>query len=453
MTHRFAALAALLSVALLAVALVPSTQAQESPHAHVGADSTVLRLPDLLAEAARANPTLRASQLEAEALASVGAQVGARPDPMASVLVAPFPIVTARGAQRSQWRVEQPLPWPGTLSLRERSADLAAGVAGYEADALALDLVYEVETAYYALVHAHHVEGILRTYRARLEAFAEASAVRYEVGRGSQSAILQVQLERERIGERLNALEAHRTEALQMLARLTDRPSLAGRPVTVEPPPLPGSLDALVARALRDRPEVAALVLSRERAQTDVALAQKAFYPEIGVGVMYTDIASRDVPATAEGRDALGFMVSARLPLVRGRLRARVEEARLREVQAGARQEALDTALRTQVATLAERARQARATLDLFEDRLEPLAASTVESTLASYTTGEVDYLAFLGAERTRFEVQLAAADAHHVALVAVAALRRALGGDGETAETLHPDDTVFRGSVAAPDR
>ena len=423
MTRRLAAL-----VALFALAASPAASAQESPHAHAGADTTRLRLPDLLAEVARANPTLQAARLGADALAQVGEQVGARPDPTAALMVAPFPVLTARGAQRSQWRVEQPLPWPGTLGLRERSADLAAEVAGYEADALALDLVFETRRAYYDLFHAHHVRGVLVAYQARLGAFTEAAAVRYEVGRGPQNAILQVQLEGERIAERLFRLDAHQTEALQTLARLADRPDLVGSPVTVAPPELPDSLGALVDLALRQRPEVLALDVDRQRAEAEVALAQKAFYPEFAVGVTYTDIADRELPATADGRDALGFTVSARIPLDRGRRRARLEETRLRVAQVEAREEALDTSLRTQVATLAERARQARRTLDLFEHRLTPLAATTVESTLSSYTTGQADYLAFLDAERTRFEIALAAVDARHHVLVASAALLRALG-------------------------
>ncbi len=427
MTRRLAALVALL-------ALSPSARAQEAPHAHAGADTTRLSLPDLLAEVARANPTLRASRLEVDALAQVGAQVGARPDPTASLMVAPFPVVTARGAQRSQWRVEQPLPWPGTLGLRERAADLSAAVASYEADALALDLAFETRRAYYDLFHAHHVRGVLVAYEARLGAFAEAAAVRYEVGRGPQNAVLQVQLERERVAEQLNALEAHRTEALQTLARLADRPDLVGTPVDVAPPALPDSLDALVVLALRQRPEVRALDVDRARAETEVALAQKAFYPDLAVGVTVTDIADREVPVTADGRDALAFTVSARIPLARGRLRARLEETRLRTAQVEARQEALDAALRTQVATLAERVRQTRRTYALFERRLAPLATTTVESTLASYTTGEADYLAFLDAERTRFEIALAAVDAHHHLLVASAALLRALGTEAADA-------------------
>lgn len=423
MTYRTAARRALrVCTLLLGTAAFGIAARAQAP------DTTLLRLDALLAEVAEANPTLQASLLEAGALSQVGAQVGALADPVVSVSAFPYPVVTARGAQRSQWRVEQALPWPGTLDLRERAADLSAEVARFETQTLALDLAFEVKRAYYDLNHAHHVEAVLRTYEERLGAFTEAAAVRYEVGRGPQGAILQVQLEEERLGERLNALAAHRTEALQTLARLTDRPDLVGAPIAVVPPMLPEDTDALIALALRQRPEVQALEAARERAETQLALAEKAFYPDFSVGVTYSDIAEREVPATADGRDAFGIMFSARIPLQRGRLNARLEEARLREAQVAARQAALETELQTQIVTLAERAREARETLMLFQNRLRPLAASTVESTLASYTTGAVDYLAFLDAERTRFQVQLAATDAVHHYLVAAAALERALG-------------------------
>ena len=339
-------LASVVRIALLA------GLAAAAPHARAQAPDT-LRLDAVLGALYADNPTLQAARLDARALARRGDQVGALPDPTASVMVAPYPILTARGAQRSQWRVEQALPWPGTLALRERSADLGAAVAGAEAEVLALDLAFETRRAYYDLLHAEHVEAVLLAYRARLGAFAEAAAVRYEVGRGTQGAILQVQMERERIAERLHALAAHRTTALQTLARLADRPDLVGAPVAVAPLAVPDSLDALIERALADRPEIRALDLDRQRAEAEVALAQKAFYPEIALGVTYTDIADRAAPVTADGRDALAFTVSARIPLNRDRLRARVEETRLRVAQVEAREEALATSLRTQVVTLA----------------------------------------------------------------------------------------------------
>jgi outer membrane protein TolC len=417
-------------------------------------------LGDLLAEVAEANPTLRAARLEAAARAQTGAQVGALPDPTVSVKAFPYPLVTALGAQRSQWRVEQMAPWPGTLALRERAADLGAAVSGYEADALALDLALQVKRAYYTLYQLQRTDALVRTFRERLDAFTEAAAVRYEVGRGPQGAVLQVGLEEERLGARLLAIDARREAALQTLARLTDRPGLVAAdpdgsgqaPVVLETPPLPSAEAALADVALRLRPEVQALDAAAEQAEAEVALARKAFYPDLGVGVTYFDITDREMPPTADGTDAVAVMLSAKLPLQRGRLRARLDQARLRAAQVEARQEAIETAITTEIADVAYAARREAETLVLFRDRLLPQAQATVESVLAAYTTGEADYVAFLDAERSRFQVQLGLEDALGRYLDATARLERALGGtalldlaEGTTNVPALPEDSRLR--------
>jgi outer membrane protein TolC len=389
-----------------------------------------LSLDALLAEVDAANPSLRAARLEAAARAAVGDQVGALPDPTVSVTAFPYPLVTALGAQRSQWRVEQMVPWPGTLALRERAADLGADVAAYEADVLALDLALQVKRAYYALYQLQREEALIRTFRDRLDAFTEAAAVRYEVGRGPQGAVLQVGLEEERLRSQFLAIDVRREAALQTLARLTDRPGLvAADSVALEPPPLPSAEAALAETALRLRPEVRALETTAERAAIEVDLARKAFYPDLGVGVTYFDVTDRDAPPTADGTDAIAVMLSAKIPLQRGRLNARLEEARLRAAQVEARQEALDTAIRTELADVAYAAQREAETLALYRDRLLPQAQATVESVLAAYTTGEADYVAFLDAERTRFQLQLGLEEALGRYLDATARLERALGG------------------------
>ncbi|MEP0546502.1 MAG: TolC family protein [Rhodothermales bacterium] len=438
MTLPRAARRALLACALpLGLAVSGGARAQAP-------DSAPLDLSALLAEVEAANPTLRAARLDAAALATVGGQVGVLPDPTVAVTAFPYPLVTALGAQRTQWRVEQTIPWPGTLALRERAADLGAEVAGYEADVLALDLALQVKRAYYTLYQIQRTEALVRSFRARLDAFTEAAAVRYEVGRGPQGAVLQVGLEEERLRARLLDLDARRHAALHTLAHLTNRPSLAlADTVGLTPPPLPSADAALAEVARRLRPEVQALETDAERAEAEVALARKAFYPEIGVGVTYFDVTDRATPPTADGTDALAVMLSARVPLQRGRLNARLEEARLRQAEVEARQDALDTAISTEIAHLVHIVHREAETLALFRDRLVPQAQATVESVLAAYTTGEADYAAFLDAERTRFQVQLGLEDALGRYLDATARLERALGG--AALADLQPSDSRLR--------
>ncbi|GAB5550185.1 MAG: hypothetical protein SangKO_099450 [Sandaracinaceae bacterium] len=416
MSPPFVARLALLACAL---AVGPTATAQAPDTLRLGAI-----LDALYAE----NPALRAQRLDARALARRGDQVGVLPDPRASVMVAPYPILTARGTQRSQWRVEQSVPWPGTLGLRRDAADAVAEAARWGADATALDLARRATRAYADLVRTQEAAAVVQAFQARLDAFTEAAAVRYEVGRGPQGAILQVQLERQRLSERLIRLDRERDAATQTLARVLDRPGLAlAGPVLAVVPTLPTDED-LAALAIETRPEIAQAEARIAQAQADVALAQKAFYPDLGFGIVYTDIASADAPPAASGRDALGLMASVRIPLGRDRLRAGLDEARLREQAARARLDATQTAVTIDVADALSDAQRAAEAVALYRETLVPQAETTVESALAGYTTGALDFLAFLDAERARFSVALGLVEARARLLDASADLARALG-------------------------
>ena len=407
---------------------VSDVRVPDAPAFGPPADTTVLRLADLIGQAASASPALAARRAGADALATRADQDGALPDPTVALTAFPLPILTARGAQIAQLRAEQMMPWPGTLALRARQADLASDAAYLDAESAALDVALAVRLAYHRLYEADRTRALIEAFSDRLDAFTDAAASRYEVGRGPQGAILQLNLQRERLRARLLMLDAERQAALQSLARLTDRPGLVlARSVEVVAPPLVVD-STLIADALADRPLVRAARLAEERAAVQSQLARKAFYPDLGFGAVYSLVTSRDAPPTADGRDALGLTVMARVPLQQGRLRAAAQEAEARRRESSARSQALRTEIATQIAELAYVAERRAQTVALYRERLIPQADATAESLLAAYTTGQVDYLAFLDAERTRFDLLVAASEAAARLLDARARLDRALG-------------------------
>jgi outer membrane protein TolC len=401
-----------------------------------------LRLADVLAALAT-NPAVRAAQLEA---ASAGAEVGAAgawPDPTFEGMVMPLPMHMGDGsAQRSEWRIEQMVPWPGTRGLRRDAAAYGAEAAGARAEAVVLDLALEAQEAYHTLAYVQTAEALVAAFRRRLTAFAEAAAVRYEVGQGPQAAILRAQLEGWRMEERLIVLNQERMLALVTLARLLDRPDLEIAPVAVEERIVPADVEALAAFARQRRPDVAALDAEQRRTEAEVALARKAFYPELGASLTYFDVAALDEsgddhepghepeqePVEGAGRDAFGIGVTVRVPLDRASRRTRLEAARLRIREAEVRQEALTTAIETEIMTHLHHAHHEREVLWVSRNRLIPQAQTTLESTLAAYTAGEADFPMLLDAERMLFELRLAQAEALLRHNHAAARLARALG-------------------------
>ena len=404
---------------VMATSITPRAQALDT-----------LELGALLAEV-DASPTVRAARLAADAARAGARATGFRPDPEVEVMLRSAAFTSPEG-ERGGLTVRQMLPYPSALRA-ERAAAVAraeAGAAG--AAVVAADLHLAVRRAYYALYRAQERERIVRAFQRRVGAFAEAAAVRYEVGRGPQGAILQAQLAEGRFEEERRTLATEREVALARLSALVGRPALAsaGGAAVVALPPPPEADSALVALALAGRPELAALAAEARTAEAEVERARLAFRPELGVSAGVYNMAG----PMDDGRNVVSVGVMVRVPLNRDRLQARLDEARLLRAVVGARREAVEVEIAAGLAQLVTAARREAETLDLYRARLMPQAEATVESLLAAYSTGQADLLDLLDAERTRFELAVGAEEARYRYLVALAELARAVGGAGATA-------------------
>lgn len=394
-------------------------------------EELALHLDSLLQAAERANPSLQAARLRTEARALREPQASALPDPIVQSTGHLYPIVTARGPQRSQWQVRQSIPFPGKRDLRGEVAALGADVAKAEAEALVQDLALRIETAYYELYRVQRREELIRAFEEELRQFESAASTRYEVGDGSQQSILKAQVERGRLEMQRENLRADQESALQSLARLTGRSGFEApdRPVEVTgPAKLQGVGETIGEEAAEDRPEAKALRHRIEQAESETALARRAFWPDFTVGVQYTDVRRGDLTPTMTGRDAFNFSVGVSIPLWRGKQEARLEEAQVERRQAAAELEDFRLQVRSEVRDLRERLRRQQRQLRLLDERLLPQAETSLEATLSAYKAGRTDFLDLLDAERTLFKLRMDREDAHARALQTAAKLEHALG-------------------------
>ena len=383
----------------------------------------VMHLADLLVEVRAQNPSLRASQEDALALETVRRQVSALPDPMFMGMYQPSPLMM-------EWRLEQTFPFPGKLGLQGDIADLGATIADYDVETLEQDLVARAKDAYYELGRIQEQIALTREFQQRLSDFEEIAATQYEVGTGAQQSILKAQVEKNSLTQRLIELEERQRSTLEALSWLTNEPIRGPLRVRIEAPEvaLPEE-DVLAQVAAARRPEVAALRTAGRRAEKQIELGRKQYYPDIGLNATYFDLgASNQMSAT--GRDAVAVGFSIKLPVQRDRIRAQIEEAQARAMGVESRQEALETSFTTQIADLQYQIRQEAEQLALYRDLLLPQALTNVEATLSAYTTGRTDFLNLLDSERMLFQLRVGHEDAVARYLKATAALERALGVD-----------------------
>ncbi len=397
-----------------------------------GLPDSVLNVDDVVRAVLADNPLLRASSLKADALQETISVEKRLEDPLLAVAVSPRPIHTARGAQRSQWRLEQTVPFPGKRKLRGEVASLRFRTAEMEAAALANDAVLQARQVYANLFALQERLRFISAFRSEVERFEEAAATQYEVGRGHQQALLRAQLEKNTLSQRQLSLRAERQREAGALARLVNRADLAeglfqvSRPLDLERVPDNASPEA----AIESRPDLHALRTAGERADKAAALAKKQSWPDLNLSIVYTDIVKSSPPANPDGVDAIAVGAGVRIPIWRGPMRARIQEQRIVRQQIEAQLEALETAINTEFADLLRRIAISSENLALLEQGLIRQAEITRDATLSAYTTGQAGFIDLLDAERAlyslRMEETMVRSDLHH----AVAELLWSLGRD-----------------------
>lgn len=215
--------AAALSFILL-VSMTAQTRAQEVVPA-----TQATKLSDILAEAERNNPQIRAARYEWEAAKQIPGQAASLPDPQ--VVLQQLSVGSPRpfaGYTNSDFAYvglgfSQDLPYPGKLRLRGQIANKDAEVTEQKYESARRQVLSEVEQAYFQLGYLDEKASILDSDKDLLRQVEQSTEARYRSGTGNQQEVLQAQLEQTKLLREItvNQLDIGKTQAA--LKQLLDR--------------------------------------------------------------------------------------------------------------------------------------------------------------------------------------------------------------------------------------
>ena len=364
------------------------------------------QLQELIAEAVRNNPEIRAAGNERLAAQHRVLPAGALDDPMleAGVINAPLRSQTFRREDMTMKMLglSQKIPFPGKLDLRQEVAAKDSESVAHAYQETVNRVIRDVRAAYFELAFVAESARLVDKNKQVLEQFLKISESRYSVGQGSQADVLKAQTQLSRMNDELIKLGRERRTIAAELTRVLGRPfdAVDPVPVTLQRREAPLQFETLMETALRERPQLLALRSLVERSGKAIELARKDYYPDFDVKFSY---GQRDSTLDGMRRDDLvGVTVAINLPVRRESKRdPRVAEAIAMRDQATdlyqAQRNEVASKLRQQLAI----ADQSLASARLYETGILPQARLAVESSLAAYRVNRVDFLTLLDNQMT----------------------------------------------------
>ena len=411
MGPRRASRIALFLMSLATLASFPALPAQEDASAPGGA----MTLESVLRQVRARNPEIAAAKQELEAARQRIAPARALENPMLEAGVVNLPAqswsLRREDMTMKMLGISQRFPFPGKRELRAAvaTADAESTAFGYEETVNRV--VRDAYIAYVELGFVRRSREVVERNRSVVEQFLRVAEVHYRVGQGVQSDVLKAQTQLSRMTDELLRIDREEATVQAELRRMLDSAAIAALILPAAIPSRSRDLDAEALRqiAMTSRPQLRGLERLIARYDQEVALMQREFYPDFDVRLNY-GLRDRALDGTSR-ENMVSVTVAVDLPLWRkSRLEPQVAEARAMRERARemyrAQTAEVSAALDTQLAI----AQQSRRSHALIETTLLPQSRLTVESSLAAYRVGRVDFATLLDNQMVVYsnEIELA---------------------------------------------
>lgn len=367
-----------------------------------------LFLGDLVEEALRNNREIRASQRKFEASRQRPAQQSTLPDPTLSFSSSnignPIPITTLGEEDMSMtgFDLMQDLPYPGKLRLKGQMAQKEADADWHGYRGVALEVVSAVKQAFYQLRYVHSALAVVERDQDLLEQFARIAEARYAVGKGIQQEVLRAQVELTALEKKRIELDREKGSLEAKINSLLNRPgeSPLGRPADSPKATLSASFEELNQAARTQAPALGQEQAMIEKNTYALDLARKEYYPDFAVGGGWFSRGGL--------RDLWSFRLDVKVPLYFWRKqRAAVAESANSLEQSRREYEAVAQNLNYRIKDDYLMAKASEQLMDLYANAMIPQATLALESAMASYQVGTLDFLSLLTSFRQVLDYEL----------------------------------------------
>ncbi|WP_158278700.1 TolC family protein [Rhodohalobacter mucosus] len=392
---------------------------------------TYPQLEEYLRIAVDQNPELRSLRYLYEAEREKARETGILPDPELNIRYDFNPMMPESQLGRFSLSAMQMFPWIGTLDARKQAQIHTAEVQRSLIDSRQLEILRDIRITWLDIAEVtQHMRIADQTLQlvGDLEQLVE---IRYETARTSQADILRIQMEKQRIQNRIRNLEDRLAPLLASFNELLNR-ERDEEVNTSEPQQLPGPAYPAeeIAGLARDQNPVFETLRLRESAlEQQERAAVLSGRPSVGLGL---EVMGRDFgPMSMNPNATESFigMATIRLPIYRAKTSSQKQQISSMLQSVEMQRQQTENRISSELEQALETLRSSNRSIELLNVELIPRARQVLDILSEEYTAGNTAFDELLQIQRELLDLEFERVEAIVNQNKAMARIERLIGG------------------------
>jgi outer membrane protein, heavy metal efflux system len=299
--------------------------------------------------------------------------------------------------------VMQTFPWFGKIDARTEAAKKETSAAQQKYQMARLALFKEIKEGFYEFAYLARATDTATENLELFKHFEEVARTRHMTTETGHPDVIRAQVEIAKMEDVLRGLNQLREPTMSRLRTALTLPADANLPW-----PKPEEFNVVeldyerLANILRqNNPELASLNYEAIAAGSKITLAEKNFYPDIGIGVNWENMDNRG------GRDGVAMVFQINLPLWRDGYSAAERQAKAQKASIEQQKIETENILLTKASQACYGYRDSVRKIRLYRDTLIPKGRELLQASEAAYRQGTIDFLSLIDAQRTLLDYHL----------------------------------------------
>jgi outer membrane protein TolC len=385
-----------------------------------------LDLRQLVDEALRNNPEIRAALHQVDAAHAKVGQAGTLDDPELTYMREEMPGFRWNEAGMQKIELMQMIRFPSKSAKQTELAEIQAEHSHHDHYEKDLEIITRLKSVYYELWFVQQSRALNQENSRLLQQFVSIAKTKFGAGDASLQDVLKANVELAKLGNQGTVLHQQEQSAKAMLIAILNRQpnDTIGVAMLADSLVFIPTLDTLQRLALESRPMLLHDSLAVEESRAMLSLSKREFLPDLKLGVQYV---------TAPMGDFRGWSIIAGVslpfaPWTLGKANSRIDEATATISKSSATLNASRNMVLSNVKDMYFKVQSSKQQIESYITVILPQARQSLKASITAYQNARTDFLMLIDAYRTLVELSMESLMVRMQFEQAVAELERQVG-------------------------